>query len=85
MVYLMKFISYSYVCHNCSPRRAVANCAQCKILKLTGVFPQFLTFGKTGTISSSGMTSDRSNLLMFMSAPSFEVSHSSTDTVLQFL
>ena len=41
----------------------------------------FSTFGKTGTISSSGITKDRSIVLMFMSATSDEVSYNSTDAV----
>lgn len=39
------------------------------------------TFGKTGTISSSGITKDRSIVLIFMSATSEEVSYNSTDAV----
>lgn len=42
----------------------------------------FGTLGKTGTISSSGITKDRSIVLMFMSATSDEVSYNSTDAVL---
>ena len=41
----------------------------------------FDTFGKTGTISSSGITKDRSIVLIFMSATSDEVSYNSTDAV----
>ena len=41
----------------------------------------FGTFGKTGTISSSGITKDLSIMLIFMSATSEEVSYNSTDAV----
>ena len=43
------------------------------------------TFGRTGTISASGITNDRNTVLMFMSATSEDVSNSSTDAELPFL
>lgn len=46
---------------------------------------QVSTFGRTGTISASGITNDRNTVLMFMSATSEDVSNSSTDAELPFL
>lgn len=44
-----------------------------------------VTFGRTGTISSSGITNDRSIVFMLMSATSDEVSNNSTEAVFPFL